>query len=150
MISFPENENEGYMLATADKAMMQVYSVLYYTSDAGQSWRQIEMDDVGSMHDMVYDFAFINKDEGYMALQSFDNQPPQLLRTENGGYNWESIVLTKEQEDFCQAYAPIWDGEKYIVYVGKEGSARDEGEKACYESTDGGKSWSYTGQVVLQ
>ncbi len=150
MISFPKNENEGYMLATADKAMMQVYSVLYYTSDAGQSWRQIEMDDVGSMHDMVYDFAFINKDEGYMALQSFDNQPPQLLRTENGGYNWENIVLTKEQEDFCQAYAPIWDGEKYIVYVGKEGSARDEGEKACYESTDGGKSWSYTGQVVLQ
>ncbi len=148
-ISFPENENEGYLLATIDKAMMQVYSGLYYTRDGGKSWMQIEMDSVGAEHSAVYDFSFVNNSDGFMAIHSFYENPPELLRTQDGGRTWERVRFTQEWKDYCQAFTPIWNGEKYVVYVGKEGCVRDKGEKACYESSDGGRTWDYTGQVIF-
>lgn len=149
-ISFPENDQEGYMLAVADKAMMQVYCVLYKTEDGGKSWAQIDMNQTGTEHSVVYDFAFINQNEGYMAIHSFFDNPPCMLRTLDAGLTWEEVSFMDEPPmDFCQAFPPVWDGEKYIVYIGKEGSSKNKGEKACYETNDGGKNWNYTGQVTF-
>ncbi len=149
-ISFPENDQEGYLLGVIDKAARQVYCVLYKTEDGGKNWQQVEMDSVGTEHTQVYDFSFVSKDEGYMAIQSFYEDGPRMLRTEDGGATWEYVEFSEEIMDFCQAFSPIYDGEKYIVYVGKEGSSKDGGEKACYESADGGKTWNYTGQVTFE
>lgn len=148
-ISFPENESEGYLLGVIDKAMMQVYCVLYKTEDGGQSWEQVEMDSVGAEHSQTYEFSFINNEEGYMAIHSFYEDGPCMLRTEDGGQSWEYVQFSEEITDFCQAFTPVYNNGKYIVYVGKEGSIIEKGEKACYESADGGKTWNYTGQVTF-
>lgn len=148
-ISFPENESEGYLLGVIDKAMMQVYCVLYKTEDGGQSWEQVEMDSVGAEHSQTYEFSFVNKEEGYMAIHSFYDNGPRMLRTEDGGQSWEYVQFSEEITDFCQAFTPVYNNGKYIVYVGKEGSSKERGEKACYESADGGKTWNYTGQVIF-
>lgn len=148
-ISFPENESEGYLLGVIDKAMMQVYSVLYKTEDGGQRWAQVEMDSVGVEHSQTYEFSFVNNEEGYMAIHSFFEDGPCMLRTEDGGQSWEYVQFSKEITDFCQAFTPVYNNGKYIVYVGKEGSSKERGEKACYESADGGKTWNYTGQVTF-
>jgi beta-lactamase regulating signal transducer with metallopeptidase domain len=148
-ISFPENNQEGYLLGVIDKAVMQVYCILYKTEDGGKSWRQVEMDTAGTEHRQTYDFSFVSNKEGYVAIYSFSNDTPCMLRTEDGGVTWEPVQFSEEIIDFCQAFAPVYDGDKYIVFVGKEGSSRDKGEKACYESSDGGKTWDYTGQVTF-
>jgi beta-lactamase regulating signal transducer with metallopeptidase domain len=148
-ISFPENDQEGYLLGIVDKAAMQVYCALYKTEDGGKSWKKVEMVSTGAEHRQIYDFAFVNDKEGYMALYSFYTDSPQMLRTEDGGFTWEPVRFSEEIMDFCQAFPPVYDGEKYVVYVGKEGSSKDKGEKACYESADGGKTWSYVGQITF-
>lgn len=148
-ISFPENNQEGYLLGVIDKVVMQVYCVLYKTEDGGKSWKQVKMDSAGAEHRQVYDFSFISNKEGYMALYSFFEDGPCMLRTADGGVTWEPVRFSEEKMDFCQAFSPVYDGEKYIVYVGKEGSSINRGEKACYESADGGKTWDYTGQVTF-
>lgn len=148
-ISFPENDEEGYLLGVADKAMMQVYCVLYQTTDGGKSWKKVEMDDVGTEHSLTYEFNFISNEEGYMAIHSFYGNSPRLLRTQDGGVTWEDVCFSEEIVDFCQAFTPVFDGEKYVVYVGKEESSKQKGEKACYESTDGGKNWNYIGQIMF-
>lgn len=149
-ISFPENATEGYMLANTDKAMHQVACALYKTTDGGKRWREVGMNDVGRYHAVVYDFTFFNRLEGYMAIHMFTGNPPELLRTTDGGRTWEKVAFSQTTEDFCQATIPIREGEKYIVYVGKEGSSIGKGEKARYESTDAGQNWKYTGQVILE
>ena len=108
------------------------------------------MNDVGRYHAVVYDFTFFNRLEGYMAIHMFTGNPPELLRTTDGGRTWEKVAFSQTTEDFCQATIPIREGEKYIVYVGKEGSSIGKGEKARYESTDAGQNWKYTGQVILE
>ena len=148
-VSFPENESEGYLLGVIDQAMMQVYCVLYKTEDGGHSWEQVKMDSTGAEHSQTYEFAFINKEEGYMAIHSFYDNSPCLLRTEDGGRSWEHVRFSEEIMDFCQAFTPVLDNGKYMVYVGKEGSSKGRGEKACYESSDGGKTWDYIGQVLF-
>lgn len=148
-ISFPENDTEGYLLGTIDQAMMQVYCVLYKTEDGGQSWEQVEMDSVGAEHSLTYEFSFVNKEEGYMAIHSFYYDSPCMLRTEDGGQSWEYVRFSEEITDFCQAFTPVYCNGNYVVYVGKEDSGKERGEKACYESEDGGKTWDYTGQVTF-
>lgn len=148
-ISFPENESEGYLLGVTDKAMMQVYCVLYKTEDGGHSWEQVEMDSVGAEHSLTYDFCFVSKEEGYMAIHSFYDNGPRMLRTEDGGQSWKYVQFEEEITDFCQAFTPVYNNGKYTVYVGKEGSSKERGEKACYESADGGKTWNYMGQVIF-
>lgn len=148
-ISFPENNQEGYLLGIIDKVVMQAYCVLYETEDGGKSWKQVKMDSVGTEHRLTYDFSFISDKEGYMALYSFFEESPRMLRTEDGGVTWEPVQFSEGKMDFCQAFPPVYDGEKYIVYVGKEGSSISKGEKACYESEDGGKTWDYTGQAIF-
>ncbi len=149
-ISFPENLTEGYMLATADKAAHQVACVLYKTKDGGKHWSEVRMNSVGAQHAVVYDFAFFDEHEGYMAIHMLIGNPPELLRTTDSGKTWERVSFSVTMEDFCQTTIPVRDGDKYFVYVGKEGSSIGEGEKACYESTDGGQNWKYTGQVMLE
>ena len=148
-ISFPENESEGYLLGVIDKVVMQVYCVLYKTGDGGQSWEQVEMDSAGAEHTQTYEFSFINNEEGYMAIYSFCENGPRMLRTEDGGQSWEYVQFSEEITDFCQAFTPVYNNGKYILYVGKEGSSKERGEKACYESADGGKTWNYIGQVTF-
>lgn len=148
-ISFPENEKEGYLLGVIDKAMMQVYCVLYKTEDGGHNWKQVEMDSVGTEHSQTYDFSFVSDEEGYMAIHSFYDNSPSMLRTEDGGKNWEYVQFTEEILEFCQAFTPVYKNGNYIVYVGKEGSSKERGEKACYESADKGKTWNYIGQVTF-
>ncbi len=148
-ISFPENNQEGYFLGVTERVVMQEYCVLYKTEDGGKSWKQVNMDSTGSQHRQTYDFSFVSYKEGYMALYSFFEDSPCMLRTEDGGVTWEPVQFSEEKMDFCQAFPPVYDGEKYIVYVGKEGSSINKGEKACYESADGGKTWDYTGQVTF-
>lgn len=148
-ISFPENNQEGYLLGITDKAAMQVYCVLYKTEDGGKSWKKVQMDSTGTEHRQTYDFSFVSDKEGYIALYSFFEESPCMLRTEDGGVTWEPVQFSEEKMDFCQAFPPVYDGEKYIVYVGKEGSSVNKGEKACYESADEGKTWEYTGQVTF-
>ena len=148
-ISFPENEMEGYLLGVTDKAMMQVYCNLYKTENGGKSWKRVQMDSVGAEHTETYDFSFISSEEGYMALHSFYDDSPRMLRTQDGGQTWEYVQFSENITDFCQAFTPVYNEGKYIVYVGKEGSRKEKGEKACYESADGGKTWNYIGQVTF-
>ena len=107
------------------------------------------MDSVGAEHSQTYEFSFINNEEGYMAIHSFYEDGPCMLRTEDGGQSWEYVQFSEEITDFCQAFTPVYNNGKYIVYVGKEGSIIERGEKACYESEDGGKTWNYIGQVTF-
>lgn len=148
-ISFPDNALEGYLLGTIDRAAMQVMCVLYRTEDGGHTWKPVKMDAVGAEHSVTYDFAFLSREEGYMAIHSFFDQEPELLRTEDGGMTWTKVQFSEEITDFCQAFCPVCYNGEYVVYVGKEGSGKEEGEKACYESADGGKTWIYTGQITF-
>lgn len=148
-ISFPENEQQGYMLGVIDKAVMQVYCGLYKTENEGKSWKKVQMDSIGTEHSLTYDFAFVSDQEGYVALHSFYDQSPSMIRTEDGGKTWEYVQFSEEIIDFCQAFTPVCVNGEYYVYVGKEGSRKERGEMACYESADGGKTWNYRGQVIF-
>ena len=148
-ISFPENEREGYMLGVIDKVVMQAYCSLYKTENGGQSWKKVEMDSIGTEHSLTYDFAFVSDQEGYVAMHSFYDQSPSMIRTEDGGKTWEYVQFSEEIIDFCQAFTPVCVNGEYFVYVGKEGSRKERGEMACYESADGGKTWNYRGQVIF-
>ena len=148
-ISFPENEREGYMLGVIDKVVMQVCCGLYKTENGGESWKKVEMDSIGTEHSLTYDFAFVSDQEGYVALHSFYDQSPSMIRTEDGGKTWEYVKFSEEIIDYCQAFTPVCVNGEYFVYVGKEGSRKERGEMACYESADGGKTWNYRGQVTF-
>lgn len=149
-VDFPENSEVGYIFGVVERVVFQEACVLYKTIDGGNTWDKIDMSENASNHSLTMDFDFLTEQNGYLAIHSSYDNPPELLRTEDGGVTWERVTFDKVPEYYCQAYAPEIQNGKLVLYVGMEEYSERKGEKAYYESTDEGRSWNYKKQVIRQ
>ncbi len=88
------NKDTGYCVGIL--AEIKVYK----TTDGGNSWNQIGYTGIYDDWYSVYDFFFINQNEGYMRIGHYQqvNWPPtydeDILQTGNGGQGWGVILST--------------------------------------------------------
>lgn len=149
-IDFLEDNQTGYLLGAMERVVFQEACVLFKTTDGGITWEEIVMSENAARHSYTVDFDFLTEQHGYLAIHTSYGSIPQLLRTEDGGKNWEAVQFDTIPNYFCQPYVPELRDGKMMLFVGMEEYGKMEGKKAYYESTDEGRSWNYKKQVIRQ
>lgn len=120
---------------------------VYKSTDAGESWRHIGLDDVGQIGSIVVHPA--NPALVYVAALGNPfgrNAARGVYRSSDGGQSWEHVLslsdstgavdLAMDQTDPRVVYAAMWRAERKpwtLISGGKEGG--------LYKTADGGDSW---------
>ena len=148
-IDFPENSQEGFMIATGERTMWQEATILFHTMDGGKSWQEVGTagpDLYTEGHSLTVAAGFISNEVGFLSIR--DSESPDVWRTSDGGVTWEKQTLPYVQEHHGVAYMPAEKDGMLTLYVGMEDYSEYGGTKAKYESTDGGATWRYCGLVL--
>lgn len=143
-ITFPTADT-GYLLAVTERVVFQQATVIFKTTDGGATWQELALKENEACHSLTMDFGFITEEIGFVSVYS--SGTPCLLETLDGGESWQYADLSEAPEYYSIAHIPEAGEDGILLYVGMEGYAEDQGEKAYFISTDGGESWQYQKQV---
>lgn len=152
-VSFPDAEH-GFLVLTAGRTVWQEGDSLFRTEDGGRTWIEVQRENAamyqGGTHSLTMGAEFLTPEIGFMAIRS--SQEPELYRTEDGGVNWEKCVFPEADAEYAEyytmAYVPEQKEDRICVYLSMEEYTELGGTKLRYESTDLGKTWTYTGEVL--
>lgn len=150
-VDFPENSQEGFLIATGERTMWQEATILFHTADGGKSWQEVGTagpDLYTEGHSLTVAAGFINNEVGFLTIR--DSETPNIWRTADGGVTWDKQTLPYVQKYHGMAYMPIEKDGVLTLYVGMEDYSEYGGTKAKYESTDDGATWKYCGLVLRQ
>ena len=118
-------------------------SAILKTTDGGWHWHN-----VGPLH-TTFKFAsgeFFNSQVAWIVTQGTNSANPtaiEVLRTLNGGQNWQSQTLTNDNQHELLGppdFVNMQDGWLELVSNGGPGAGSEAVE--IYRTTDGGQSWS--------
>lgn len=152
-LSFPDADH-GFLVLTNDRVVWQEGDILFRTDDGGRTWTQVQRESgtvhQGGTHSLTMGAEFLTPKIGFLAIRS--SQEPELYRTEDGGVNWEKCVFPEADAEYAEyytmAYVPEAKEDRICVYLSMEEYTELGGTKLRYESTDLGKTWTYTGEVL--
>lgn len=127
-LDFPEDQyGYGIVAETAG------YYKLYKSTDAGESWKRVEVEFIENTQTVLQAIAFPSKDVGYVVLRAntFGLQT-YVFKTTDGGDNWE---------DVSPEGIPVGYGNADAHFL-SETTGYIATANALYGTTDGGKSWT--------
>ena len=145
----PSNQNIIYA-GTGETEMRNNISFgdgIYKSSDAGQSWKHIGLENSYAVGTIAVDPG--NADLVYVAAQGnvwVPNKERGLYRSRNGGATWEQVLYINDSVGCCDLkidptnplilYATMWRSFRtpYALWSGGRGCG-------LYKSTDGGNTW---------
>ena len=148
-VDFPENGQEGFLIATGERIMYQEDTVLFHTADGGKSWQRVGPagpDFMTESHSLTTGAGFISNEVGFVTIR--DSQMPNIWRTGDGGVTWEKLEIPDVQNYYGMAYMPEEKDGVLTLYVGMEEYSEYGGTKAKYVSDDEGITWEYQGLVL--
>lgn len=139
------DEGLCYALVTSGKVMSQEGSTVYISKDNGKTFKE-----VGSfVSSLVNRFNIINDKVWYIETKT------GLRKTEDCGKTLEDIEIPCKGE-FLEYYdtlmPPTFKGNEGVMYVSQgEDSDYGAGSKQVAKliTKDGGKTWTYVGEVIL-
>jgi photosystem II stability/assembly factor-like uncharacterized protein len=122
---------------------------IYWTTDAGASWRQtLQLDAASSTAgaleiDSPYTSPVFTDDRnGWMMSGSFVPRPggsrPILLRTADGGATWREVAIPAPPDKTFTLDVPVFPDDRAHGYLALGGSAGI----LIYETRDGGETWA--------
>lgn len=148
-VSFPVNGDVGFLVLTCDRTMSQEGTVLFQTTNGGNSWKETRpaRPDISvEPHFLTTGMVFITDKVGFITIR--DSETPQIWRTADSGATWEKLSLDSVPENYCMAYPPEVDGDTLKLYVGMEENEEYGGSKALYVSNDQGVTWEFKGLTI--
>ncbi|MCH5342523.1 MAG: hypothetical protein J1E64_00690 [Acetatifactor sp.] len=148
-VDFPENGQEGFLIATGERVMYREDTVLFHTADGGKSWQRVGPagpDVMTESHSLTTGAGFISNEVGFVTIR--DSQTPDIWRTGDGGVTWEKLEIPDVQNYYGMAYMPEEKDGVLTLYVGMEEYSEYGGTKAKYVSDDEGITWEYRGLVL--
>jgi hypothetical protein len=168
------NSQRGWLLTFGGVASGQYPSELYTTTDGGIHWRLVASTSAGATpgivakprsddipEDLKAGLAFRTVTQGWIAASEpyymGATPAPALVRTTDGGTTWTSMPLPKEPGTDSPTASPP----EFFPSTSPEGlipvlsnlytsTAHLRGVQtlAWYQTTDGGKRWIQTGQII--
>lgn len=148
-VSFPENSMDGFLIMTGERVMWQEATLLFKTTDGGKSWTECGAGDRNgefNSHSLTVEGTFLTNEVGFLTIR--DSDKPHILRTGDGGESWQRVELEETVEYYGMAYAPIWEENRLVMYVGMEDYGKNQGTQIKYVSEDLGLSWRNEGLVM--
>ena len=142
-LTFLPDSDVGYISVNVDKAMSSSATLIYKTTDGGETW-----DCLGLPNN---DYHRISK---YITASSEDNvfltmlSDGGILASYDGGVTWEQIKLPIPQNkvDYYSYYnPPEFDGKSGEILVGM---SYKSSSNIRFTSGDGGRTWKYNGEVI--
>jgi photosystem II stability/assembly factor-like uncharacterized protein len=118
------NQNTGWAIISYDTT----FSVeLLKSTNAGVSWYSLNLSETMR----VTDFQFFNENTGY--ARGFNDSGGMLLKTYDGGVNWQTLVM----------HDSINNGISDIYFINSETGWVFGRNLSLAKTTDGGISWKY-------
>lgn len=120
---------------------------VYFSPDAGASWRFMGLADVGQIAGVIVSPA--NPDVVFVAALGHawgPNSERGVFRSTDGGHTWKKVLYVDEKTGASDLsmdptnpmvlYAGMWEGQRYPWMLASGGSS-----SGIYRSTDGGDTW---------
>lgn len=132
------DDKEIYSLKFDPKNALVIYAGtkekgLFKTSDGGDLWYQITDQSLPKMEKMtVQDVAIDGRDNNWVYVAAFAENYGWVLRSQNGGSNWEEVFKTAQKNTKVTALAVSQSGSG--VFMGTE-------EGGLFFSLDHGVNW---------
>lgn len=152
--TFPDTEH-GWLLIHVGGGMHHDYSLLYRTTDGGQSWeRMIDPYKTGLQSLENTDLAFVDENVGWVGKNNMGVMLGAFWEhTEDGGRNWESSFLPappeldwKNDPNACRTESPHFTSSQTAVFLVNCRVFEDDKEKTLtyiYTTGDQGKNWQH-------
>lgn len=149
-VSFPKDNETGYLLLTCERTMWQEGTACFVTQDGGKSWEELMVEKGGELmlHSLTMDMRFITNEIGFITIR--DSQEPYVIRTNDGGISWSIASFHGKKEYYSIAYAPFFEEGQLVLDVGEEEYGKNGGIKARYISEDLGENWVFDKYVLKQ
>ncbi len=133
------NDKEIYSLKFDPKNALVIYAGtkengLFKTSDGGDLWYQVADQSLPKMGKMtVSDLAIDSQDNNWVYVAAFAENYGWVLRSQNGGSNWEEVFKTAQKNTGVTALT-VSPGGSSKVFMGTE-------EGGLFSSSDHGSNW---------
>lgn len=149
-VSFPENENKGFLVLSSDRTVWQEYTACFVTEDGGRSWQECDIGEGSELmiHSLTTDMRFITNEVGFITIR--DSESPYVLRTDDGGSSFRIVTFEEPKEYYSMAYAPFFEEGKWTMDIGLEEQSMEGGIKARYVTEDLGETWQFLDFVLKQ
>ncbi|WP_018932357.1 WD40/YVTN/BNR-like repeat-containing protein [Gracilibacillus lacisalsi] len=140
-----------YVILSNNRTMSQERSLIYISTNQGESWKSINMPDTTRL---VADGGFVDEETGFMSYGTINPEAPDLYVTNNQGETWEQAVFNMpSQYDrvFVIARAPYKEEDHLALIMdqGPNGDYYQDGLiRAKFISTDNGRTWEFAEEVV--
>lgn len=115
-------------------------AIILRTNNGGTTWNQVYPPANArpglyptEPSDIMWKLDFVNETIGYGAIYSSTSGSSKIVKTSDGGRNWETIVIDAENNRELEGIGFI---DANIGWAGGYGNG-------VYETTDGGRTWAY-------
>ncbi len=139
-----------YVIFSTDRTMSAEGSLIYISTNQGESWQSINMPDTTRL---VADGGFVDEETGFMSYGTINPEEPDLYVTNDQGETWERAVFdipSQYARVFVIAKAPFKE-EDHLALIMDQGPNgdyyRDGLIRAKFISKDNGHTWEFAEEV---
>lgn len=142
-VTFSPDGKIGYLSVNADKAMSSSASLIYKTTDGGETWECLGTPNNDYYRISKYITAASNQNV-FLTLLGDGG----ILASYDGGRTWDFLMLKMPQE-MAETYTyynpPKFDGSDGEILIG---TSYKSASNIQFVTHDSGKTWQYQGEVV--
>jgi len=151
-ISFTSKQ-DGWLVQTSDPATGNTIKRIFHSTDGGASWIETQFSKIqpsetfpGAYYGLLTGSAFITSEIGFLCYRFYQDNGPEVYRTNDSGTTWNRIDFPIPPEyinDNFMPSSPVFDNANGLIgIITVDGVAKRTGVM-LFKTYDYGETWSY-------